>query len=68
MSVRVLNQAVYSLIKELEVLTGRRVKRGARCKCRMKCEHEREARAQSEICQVGCILFVPLSYLYVQVI
>ena len=35
------------------------------CKCRAKCEHgvkckcEHEARAQSEICQVGCILFVP---------
>ena len=69
MSERVLNQAVYSLIKELEVLTGRRVKRGARCKCehecgakckcRVKCKCECEARAQSEICQVGCILFIP---------
>ena len=25
----------------------------------MKCECEHEARAQSEICQVGCILFIP---------
>ena len=46
---------------------------GARCKCGAKCEHgakckcEHEARAQSKICQVGCILFVPL-YLHVQVI
>ena len=75
-----LNQAVYSLIKELEVQTDRRVKGevrcrckhecGVRCKCGVKCEHrgkckcgarckcECEARAQSEICQVGCILFV----------
>ena len=74
MSERVLNQAVYSLIKELEVQTDRRVKgearckRGARCKCGAKCEHECEARAQSEICPVGCILFIPLYYLYVQVI
>ena len=66
MSERVLNQALYSLIKELEVRTGRRVKgevrckckceHGARCECRAKCEHE--ARAQSEICLVGCILFI----------
>ena len=73
MSEKVLNQAVYSLIKELEVWTDRRVKGEARCKCGAKCEHgakckcEHEARAQSEICQVGCILFVPL-YLHVQVI
>ena len=65
MSERVLNQAVYSLIKELEVKTDRRVKGEARCehraKCehRVKCKHEREARAQSEICPVGCILFIP---------
>ena len=72
MSERVLNQAVYSLIKELEVQTDRRVKGEVRCKCKCsvrckcgvrcehgaKCEREREARAQSEICQVGCILFV----------
>ena len=38
---------------------------GARCKCGVKCEHgvkcvcEHEARAQSEICKMGCILFVP---------
>ena len=66
MSERVLNQALYSLIKELEVQTGRRVKGEARCKC--KCEHgvrcecgakcKHEARAQSEICLVGCILFI----------
>ena len=84
MSERVLNQAVYSLIKELEVQTDRRVKGevrckcehecgvrckcGAKCACGVKCEHEHEARAQSEICPMGCILFVPFSYLYVQVI
>ena len=68
MSERVLNQAVYSLIKELEVQTDRRVKGEARCKC--KCEHgaryehgvrckcKCEARAKGEICLVGCILFV----------
>ena len=31
---------------------------GARCEHGAKCEHEHEARPQSEICQVGCILFV----------
>ena len=62
MTERVLNQAVYSLIKELEVQTDRRVKGEARCKCECgaKCEHEPEARAQSEICLLGYILFVPL--------
>ena len=74
MSERVLKQAVYSLIKELEVRTDRRVKGEVRCKCEcrhgarcehgVKCKHgakcKREARAQSEICPVGCILFVPL--------
>ena len=78
MSERVLNQAVYSLIKELEVETDKRVKEEARCKCKCKCkcgtrcehevrcergakcEHECEARPQSEICLVGCILFIPL--------
>ena len=76
MSERVLNQAVYSLIKELEVQTDRRVKGEVRCKCEhsarcgvrckhgVKCECEHEARAQSEICQVGCILFVPLFFIY----
>ena len=70
MSERVWNQAVYSLIKELEVRTGRRVKgearckrgakceHGVRCKHRAKCEHEHEARAQSEIHKMGCILFI----------
>ena len=70
-----LNQAVYSLIKELEVRTGRRVKgevrykckSGVKCKRGVKCKCECEARAQSEICQVGCILFMS-PYLYVQVI
>ena len=64
MSERVLNQAVYSLIKELEEWTGRRVKGGARCKCKhgakcKKCKHECEVKAQSEMCPVGCILFIP---------
>ena len=63
MSERVLNQAVYSLIKELEVQIGRGVKGEVRCKCEHKhgvrCEHGCEARAQSEICKIGCILFVP---------
>ena len=72
MSERVLYQAVYSLIKELEVQTDRRVKGEVKCKCergvKCECEHEHEAKAQSEICPVGCILFVLLSYLYVQVI
>ena len=65
-----MNQAVYSLIKELEVQTGRRVKGEARCKCECgaKCECEHEARAQSEMHKMGCILFVLLFYLYVQVI
>ena len=68
MSERVLNQAVYSLIKELEVQTDRRVKgevrckckckRGARCKCGVRCECECEARAEGEICLMGCILFI----------
>ena len=31
---------------------------GARCKHRAKCKHEHEARAQSEKCLVGCILFI----------
>ena len=31
---------------------GARYKHGAKCKC------EHEARAQSEICPVGCILFI----------
>ena len=31
---------------------------GARCEHGVKCERECEARPQSEICQVGCILFV----------
>ena len=74
MSERVLDRAVYSLIKELEVQTGRRVKGEARCKCEckrgarcecgvkcergVKCEHECEARAQSEIRKMGCSLFI----------
>ena len=62
MSERVLNQAVYSLIKELEVQTDRRVKGEVRCKCKCKhgarCECECEARAEGEICLMGCILFV----------
>ena len=30
-----------------------------KCECGVKCKCEHEARAQSEICQVGCILFIP---------
>ena len=54
---------------------GVKCKHGAKCEHRVKCEHEheakyeckREARAQSEMCKMGCILFVPF-YLYLQVI
>ena len=35
-----------------------RCKHGARCECRAKCMCEHEARAHSEICKMGCILFV----------
>ena len=46
---------------------GVRYEHGTKCEHGAKCECECEARAQSEICQVGCILFVPF-YLYIQVI
>ena len=68
MSERVLNQAIYSLIKELEVWTGRKVKGGegykckhgekcecgAKCKCECEAKYEckHEARAHSEIHKV----------------
>ena len=32
---------------------------GAKCKCGVKCKHEHEVKAQSEMCPVGCILFIP---------
>ena len=47
MSERVLNQAVYSLIKELEVQTDRRVKGEARCKCEHGCRARCEGQSVS---------------------
>ena len=50
---KVWNQAVYSLIKELEVRTGRRVKGEAGCKCKSKCRVRCERGAKCE-CGVRC--------------
>ena len=54
MSERVLNQAVYSLIKELGVWTDRRVKGGVRCKCEHgeKCEHSAKCKHGAK-CKCG---------------
>ena len=63
MSERVLNQTVYSLIKELGMWTGRRVK-GVRCKCKcsVKCKHEVKCEHGAKCehgwgkrCEVSCV-------------